>query len=398
MSTTTKLNPYPGYNTYIPQVNPGRSGNLRSEEDDRYIVTTKIMVLALAVLFAVVFFVVCLHIYAKWIWRTSPARGPVSFSFWPRRRRNRASPGNEIVLDADALDINMVMGLGKSAVEALPKFRYKTADHLKTSTDAGDSHLECPICLGKFEEDEMGRALPKCGHSFHLECIDMWLYSHSTCPLCRAILEPDADESISLNLESPTIQVFHLEPLPTPRRLRGSEPDLNSLPQLLPPQPPPDHQQSPPDGQPSPPEPSPSIDQPDTANKRADSIPANILFWGNHTQHTNVEQSRLSTVVNRNSPPSTQVVIDIDVEPDQQQAGEMLPAASHLLLPRSTNASLHRLLGRSRLPAATSPEDGQEMMRVTPFRPSPSPSPSPSSRSSSTSRLGGHGGVFSEEH
>lgn len=32
----------------------------------------------------------------------------------------------------------------------------------------------------------MGRDLPKCHHGFHVECIDMWLSSHTNCPICRA--------------------------------------------------------------------------------------------------------------------------------------------------------------------------------------------------------------------
>lgn len=37
----------------------------------------------------------------------------------------------------------------------------------------------------------MGRELPKCHHSFHIDCIDMWFHSHSTCPVCRAPVEPE---------------------------------------------------------------------------------------------------------------------------------------------------------------------------------------------------------------
>lgn len=383
MNPSTTLDRYPLYNTYIPQATPTTTGNLRHDEDDRYIATTKIMVLALAVLFAVAFFVICLHIYAKWIWRSHATRAPASFSFsfWPRRRRNRASHGDEIVLDADVMDINMVMGLGKSAVEALPKFRYERDDLKPTAIG---EHLECPICLGRFEEGDMGRALPKCGHSFHLECIDMWLYSHSTCPLCRAVLEPDHDEAISLNLEAASIQVFHLEGV---RRARGADPDHDVLPQpadLPPPEPLGSEAE-----QPS------QLGQEQDAGKRADSIPANILFWGAPTQQATAEFG-LSTVVNNNSPPTpSQVVIDIavgdDLEPgygDGPTAPRSATAAAPAM-PRNA-ATVHRFLGRGRLRDAAAAEAVDEMAA----RPSPSPS---RSAAPASSRLRGHGGVFSEE-
>lgn len=48
----------------------------------------------------------------------------------------------------------------------------------------------------------MGRCLPKCGHGFHVECIDMWLSSHSNCPICRApivvnVVEIDSSQVVS---------------------------------------------------------------------------------------------------------------------------------------------------------------------------------------------------------
>uniref|UniRef100_J3LBC5 RING-type E3 ubiquitin transferase n=1 Tax=Oryza brachyantha TaxID=4533 RepID=J3LBC5_ORYBR len=39
---------------------------------------------------------------------------------------------------------------------------------------------------------ELVRQLPACGHLFHVDCIDMWLHSHSTCPLCRCNVSPPA--------------------------------------------------------------------------------------------------------------------------------------------------------------------------------------------------------------
>ncbi|KAM1019979.1 hypothetical protein ACFX13_042032 [Malus domestica] len=44
----------------------------------------------------------------------------------------------------------------------------------------------CPVCLDEFEEGEYLRTLPECSHSFHVPCIDMWLYSQPSCPVCRA--------------------------------------------------------------------------------------------------------------------------------------------------------------------------------------------------------------------
>lgn len=31
--------------------------------------------------------------------------------------------------------------------------------------------------------------MPKCGHNFHLSCIDVWLRKQSTCPVCRLPLQ-----------------------------------------------------------------------------------------------------------------------------------------------------------------------------------------------------------------
>lgn len=51
--------------------------------------------------------------------------------------------------------------------------------------ECGDHARYCTICLGAFGTGELVRKL-KCTHSFHCECIDVWLTGHrNSCPLCR---------------------------------------------------------------------------------------------------------------------------------------------------------------------------------------------------------------------
>lgn len=99
------------------------------------------------------------------------------------------------------------VGLPESVIESISMFKYKKHEGLFDGTD-------CSICLSEFEEDESLRLLPKCSHAFHVPCIDAWLRSHKTCPVCRApivkhvarvgISFPDVDDSGSMegNLEN----------------------------------------------------------------------------------------------------------------------------------------------------------------------------------------------------
>lgn len=77
--------------------------------------------------------------------------------------------------------------INSSTVNFVSSFKY-TRDG-KVAQDGG-SDSECAVCLSVFEEGEEIRQLPKCNHYFHAPCIDMWLYSHMDCPLCRSPVEP----------------------------------------------------------------------------------------------------------------------------------------------------------------------------------------------------------------
>ncbi|KAL1190364.1 RING-H2 finger protein ATL32 [Cardamine amara subsp. amara] len=75
-------------------------------------------------------------------------------------------------------------GLDNAVVESFPVFAYSS---VKESI-IGSGHLECAICLNELEDRETVRLLPICNHLFHIDCIDAWLYSHATCPVCRSNL------------------------------------------------------------------------------------------------------------------------------------------------------------------------------------------------------------------
>uniref|UniRef100_A0A0E0MIC7 RING-type domain-containing protein n=1 Tax=Oryza punctata TaxID=4537 RepID=A0A0E0MIC7_ORYPU len=52
--------------------------------------------------------------------------------------------------------------------------------------DDGWMETACPVCLSDFADGEVIRLLPECMHYFHAACIDEWLRTRATCPLCRA--------------------------------------------------------------------------------------------------------------------------------------------------------------------------------------------------------------------
>ncbi|XP_031282695.1 RING-H2 finger protein ATL11-like [Pistacia vera] len=84
-------------------------------------------------------------------------------------------------------------GLDASVINTFPTFLYSAVKGLKI----GKGSLECAVCLNEFEDDETLRLIPKCSHVFHTDCIDAWLASHNTCPVCRANLVPQPGEIVS---------------------------------------------------------------------------------------------------------------------------------------------------------------------------------------------------------
>ncbi|CAL5053176.1 unnamed protein product [Urochloa decumbens] len=84
-------------------------------------------------------------------------------------------------------------------VDTLPAFAYACQPDDQHGGTAA-TRDECAVCLGAVQEGEKVRRLPVCRHVYHVECIDLWLAAHRTCPLCRSELDPSKVNSESLEL------------------------------------------------------------------------------------------------------------------------------------------------------------------------------------------------------
>ncbi|KAI3939555.1 hypothetical protein MKX01_038510 [Papaver californicum] len=155
-----------------------------SDDDDRrfrgshhvkFNVNGRIMITAIICLFVVIVLVIILHIYARWAFRRHARRRAALRQFaigggTTQFRLNEQEPKR---------------GLNPSVISSLPSFVYKQVDYHTDHT------IECSVCISSLEDEEIARILPNCNHTFHADCIDMWLITHSTCmeaePLVRQV-------------------------------------------------------------------------------------------------------------------------------------------------------------------------------------------------------------------
>ncbi|KAJ8751079.1 hypothetical protein K2173_016260 [Erythroxylum novogranatense] len=140
-------------------------------------INSRIMGLAMIILFLVVISIL-FHLFPEWfkcviITEEEPFR--------PRQRLVFSSTRHEPVKK----------GLDPSILRCIPLVVFQ-------SNDCKD-RLDCAVCLSEVLPGEEARFLPKCNHGFHIDCIDMWLQFHSTCPLCRNSLAPSTTQLASHN-------------------------------------------------------------------------------------------------------------------------------------------------------------------------------------------------------
>ncbi|OAY81579.1 E3 ubiquitin-protein ligase RING1 [Ananas comosus] len=117
-----------------------------------------------------------------------------------RRRRRRSSASSAAVggggadaegfVDEDGeVDHHVwyirTVGLDEPTIGAIAVWVYQSGEG-GVLVGGGGGGGGCAVCLAEFRDGELLRLLPKCGHAFHVACIDTWLRGHVNCPLCRA--------------------------------------------------------------------------------------------------------------------------------------------------------------------------------------------------------------------
>uniref|UniRef100_A0A803QYT0 RING-type domain-containing protein n=1 Tax=Cannabis sativa TaxID=3483 RepID=A0A803QYT0_CANSA len=117
------------------------------------------------IIFSVLLVVTLLVLYARWICRYRHVSFPIDSA-----RGGGPVPSTQ--------------GLDAAVIKGMPIILHQAEEE----GEAVAHRAECCICLGVFEEGEKVKVLPQCYHCFHPECVDQWLGTHSSCPLCRASL------------------------------------------------------------------------------------------------------------------------------------------------------------------------------------------------------------------
>ena len=77
-------------------------------------------------------------------------------------------------------------GMSKQRLGRLPERAYlgQGVDALK------GEEASCSVCMSEYEQGEKITVLP-CFHSFHSECVNRWLESKPTCPVCMRDVRQD---------------------------------------------------------------------------------------------------------------------------------------------------------------------------------------------------------------
>ncbi|XP_062095858.1 RING-H2 finger protein ATL40-like [Humulus lupulus] len=156
-------------------------------------VSHKATLISVSSLFAFTLLVIIFFLYIKY--RQNRRRDRRRTDFISRLVSAQISPSDSVIHNTNHVPKSTTRGLDPQVIDSLPEFVYKSssaaaANGRRGSRGGSIDVVECSVCLSSITDDSKVRLLPNCKHLFHVECVDMWLSSNTTCPLCRAAVEP----------------------------------------------------------------------------------------------------------------------------------------------------------------------------------------------------------------
>ncbi|KAJ3669026.1 hypothetical protein LUZ60_010976 [Juncus effusus] len=134
-----------------------------SLDDKNFALHGRGMALLLTLLCILLFFTL-MYLYFRWACSTYPTAITTTI--------NAATATN--ITSRTQRNINDSLGLDTESINSISVSLYE-----------GGEPKECAICLGGLKKGEKVKILPICSHAFHLVCIDTWLRTQPSCPLCR---------------------------------------------------------------------------------------------------------------------------------------------------------------------------------------------------------------------
>jgi hypothetical protein len=85
--------------------------------------------------------------------------------------------------------LHRYIGNLKPILPHLPHYRFAILEH-KLGLQQDGTKEKCVICMNKFHPNHVCTQL-SCEHFYHQQCINTWLESKNTCPMCRTIVPDD---------------------------------------------------------------------------------------------------------------------------------------------------------------------------------------------------------------
>ncbi|KAF3437065.1 hypothetical protein FNV43_RR19818 [Rhamnella rubrinervis] len=158
---------------------PSDNANYEQESapsSSSHIRVSPVLLLFIIILAIIVFISGLVHLLIKFL-----IKRPSSSPIYQSNRFAETSGSHPLQRQLQQLFRLHDSGLDQAVIDALPVFYYKDLMGLQEPFD-------CAVCLCEFSVQDRLRLLPICSHAFHIHCIDTWLLSNSTCPLCRATL------------------------------------------------------------------------------------------------------------------------------------------------------------------------------------------------------------------